>query len=355
MTALKTVGELRLRLRDLGARPRHVPRILGAWLAGHPLEEIPPRRAGALSHALVAALPSLRTELDALAVEVAREPAADGSCRKLSRLSSGRTIESVDLPRAGLCVSTQVGCAVRCRFCKTGEEGLLANLSALEILAQVVASRRERPVRRVVFMGMGEPSHNLDAVLDAATALGTEGRIAHKNIVLSTVGEPRVFDRMAASDVRPALALSLHTLDAALRADLLPHAPRLAPESLLGSALAYADRTTYPLLVQWTLLEGVNDSLEEARRVAAALSGRRAILNYIPFNSVEGSGFRRPPIERCVELVRAAKAAGAMSTLRMSAGQEVEAGCGQLRARRAPASDAVAITVGLLSERATRA
>jgi 23S rRNA (adenine2503-C2)-methyltransferase len=340
---MRTVDDLRARLADLGARPPHVPRILGAWLAGRALNDIPARRAGRLSAALADALPSLRIELHALAVEIAREPAADGSCRRLARLPSGRTIESVDLPRAGLCVSTQVGCAVRCRFCKTGEDGLLANLSALEILAQVVASRRERAVRRVVFMGMGEPSHNLDAVLDATTALGTEGRIAHKNVVLSTVGEPRVFDRLLAHPVRPALALSLHTLDAALRTELLPHAPRIAPRSLLESALGYADRTTYPLLVQWTLLDGVNDSIEEARRLGASLAGRRAIVNYIPFNSVEGNGFRRPPIERCVELVRAVKAAGAMSTLRMSAGQEVDAGCGQLRARRTALSERLSI------------
>jgi 23S rRNA (adenine2503-C2)-methyltransferase len=179
-------------------------------------------------------------------------------------------------------------------------------------------------------------------VLDAATALGTEGGLANKSVVFSTVGDPRVFDRLLAGAVRPALALSLHTLDAARRAYLLPRAPRIAPVELLEAALAYAERTTYPLLVQWTLLEGVNDSSDEARQLASLLRGRLAIVNYIPFNAVEGSGFRRPATGRCVELVRKVKACGVTSTLRWSAGQDVDAGCGQLRARRArPGSPAV--------------
>jgi 23S rRNA (adenine2503-C2)-methyltransferase len=329
----RSVGDLCARWLAAGARPLHVPTLLSRWLAGKPLGDPPRSRAGRFSEALLAALPAIEAGLDALLAEVERHPAADGSCRKLLRLSSGRTVESVDLPRDGLCVSTQVGCAVGCLFCKTGETGLLAQLSSLEILAQVVRARRERSVRRVVFMGMGEPSHNLDAVLDAVAALGTAGRLPHKSLVVSTVGDPPDFARMLARDVRPGLALSLHTLDAGLRGRLLPRAPRVAPDALLDAALEYAERTTYPLLVQWTLLEGVNDSSEEASRLAARLEGRRAIVNYIPFNAVEGSGFRRPPIERCVALVRSLKRAGVRSTLRMSAGQEVEGGCGQLRAR----------------------
>ena len=214
-----------------------------------------------------------------------------------------------------------------------GEDGLLQQLSTMEILAQVVAARREHAVRRVVFMGMGEPSHNLAAVLEAVTALGEEGGLAHKNLVFSTVGEPAVFERLAAARVRPGLAVSLHTLDADLRRELLPRAPAVEPGKLIDAALAYADETTYPLLVQWTLLDGVNDSPDEARRLAARIAGRRAVVNYIPFNAVEGAGFRRPPIERCVELVRVVKAGGVRATLRMSAGQDVDAGCGQLRAR----------------------
>lgn len=332
----RSLDDLRVHLAALGARAPHVRRLLSAWLRGRPLDAPAGPRAAALPARVAGALRGLQAALDSLAVEVARHPAADGSGRRLFRLRSGRTVEAVDLAREGLCVSTQVGCAVGCRFCRTGEEGLEAQLGALEILAQVARVRRARTVRRVLFMGMGEPAHNLTAVLEATGALAGAGRFAHKNIVFSTVGEPRVFERMLAGDVRPALALSLHTLDGALRAELLPRAPRVAPVPLLEAGLAYADRTTYPLLVQWTLLAGVNDSLDEAVHLAQRLRGRHAIVNYIPFNSVEGSGFARPSLERCVALVRAAKAAGVRATLRRSAAQDVEGGCGQLRARGMP-------------------
>lgn len=329
----RTVDDLRARFLEAGARPVHVPRLLRRWLLGWPLAEPLRPRTPRRSVEFSAALPGLEAELNATVREVSRHPSPDHSCRRLMQLRSGRTIEGVDLPRHGLCVSTQVGCAVGCRFCRTGEEGLIEQLSAVEILAQVAFARRERTVKRVVFMGMGEPAHNLDAVLDAIEVLGHAGQFAHKNLVFSTVGEARVFVRLPAGTVRPALALSIHTLDASRRADLLPRAPQSPPAELLAAGLDYADLTTYPLLVQWTLLEGVNDTLEEARRLAEMLKGRRAVVNYIPFNDVEGSGYRRPPMERCVSLVRTVKAAGIRATLRWSAGQEVEGGCGQLRAR----------------------
>src|SRR6185369_4520035 len=153
----------------------------------------------------------------------------------------------------------QVGCAVGCVFCWTGREGLVRNLTSAEILAQVGLARRRQRVRRVVFMGMGEPSHNLPAVLEALSALGAEGGLAHKLLVFSTVGDRKVLDRLLENPVRPALALSLHTTDAELRARLLPRAPRVPPEELVELAEAYARRTTWPVQYQWTLIEDVND------------------------------------------------------------------------------------------------
>jgi 23S rRNA (adenine2503-C2)-methyltransferase len=337
ISPLRTVDDLRRALQALDARPVHVRRVLASWLDGRAGAEIPrlrgrtPRRPVRLE----AGLAALMDELDRLVTEVHAETDEDGSCRRLLRLRSGRTIEAVDLPQDALCVSTQVGCAVGCRFCRTGEDGLLQQLDALEILAQLAHARRTRPVRRVVLMGMGEPAHNLDAVLDAIATMGDEGGVAHKSIVFSTVGDPRDLEVLARQRVKPSLALSLHTLDADLRAELLPRAPRIEPTILLDAAIDYADLVHEPLLVQWTLLDGINDSVEEAARVGQFLRGRRAIVNYIPFNAVEGSGFRRPAVERCVQLVRAVRAAGALATLRFSAGQDVEGGCGQLRARLA--------------------
>jgi 23S rRNA (adenine2503-C2)-methyltransferase len=325
-------------LEGLGARAPQVRLLLRAWLGGIELARARGPRSPSFARELEASLAELQAALDGLVREVARHPSEDGSARLLLALRSGATVEAVELPRDGLCVSTQVGCAVGCRFCKTGESGLLAQLSSLEILAQVAHARRGRALRRVVFMGMGEPLHNLAAVLDAVTALGTHGRLPHKNLVVSTVGDPEGFERLFASPVRPALALSLHTLDDALRGELLPRAPRVAAATLLGAALDYADRTTYPLLVQWTLLAGVNDDEDQARVLAEHLAGRRAIVNFILFNAVEGSGWERPPLERCVAMVRAVRARGVLATLRRSAGQDVTGGCGQLRARSLGAS-----------------
>jgi 23S rRNA (adenine2503-C2)-methyltransferase len=189
-------------------------------------------------------------------------------------------------------------------------------------------------VRRVVFMGMGEPAHNLDAVLEAIDLLGTEGGLGHKELVFSTVGDRRVFERLPRGRVKPALALSLHTTDPALRRRLLPRAPAIEPAELVELGEAYARATTYPIQYQWTLLAGVNDGDDEVEAVARLLAGKYAVLNFIPYNTVDGSGFRRPDWEHAVRLARRLHARGVLTKLRRSAGQDVDGGCGQLRSRR---------------------
>ncbi|HEU0187423.1 MAG TPA: RNA methyltransferase [Gallionellaceae bacterium] len=282
----------------------------------------------------------------------------DEVARLLVRLHDGQMVESVLLPRGGLCVSTQVGCAVGCTFCMSGRNGLLRQMGSAEIVAQVVLARQRRAVSKVVFMGMGEPAHNLDNVLEAIAVLGTQGNIGHKNLVLSTVGDLRVFERLmnsatplpnplplrgegtnAASGwlanppVRPALALSLHTTDDALRAQLLPQAPRIPVAELVERAEAYARATAYPVQYQWTLIEGVNDSDAELARIAQLLAGKYAIMNFIPFNAVDGLSYRRPSPERIALMAHTLHRQGILVRIRDSAGQEIEGACGQLRAR----------------------
>jgi 23S rRNA (adenine2503-C2)-methyltransferase len=319
-------------LRRLGGKPGHLRRLTRTWLAGG---ELPCAAEGtpSLPARLRFALRELDGRLARAATVRSEHPSRDGSSRLLVQLADGATVESVLLARGAVCVSTQVGCAVGCGFCKTGEQGLLRQLSSVEILAQVVLARRRRPVRRVVLMGMGEPAHNLPAVLEALHELGTAGGLGHKNLVFSTVGDPRVFERLADCQVRPALALSLHTTDALLRARLLPRAPRVDPAELVQAADAYSRGVSYPLQVQWTLLEGINDGEEELEGLAELLAGRRAIVNFIPYNDVEGLGWRRPDWTRAVALVRGLKARGVRATLRRSGAQDVDGGCGQLRAR----------------------
>jgi 23S rRNA (adenine2503-C2)-methyltransferase len=234
----------------------------------------------------------------------------------------------------GLCVSTQVGCAVGCVFCKTGEGGLARQLGSAEIVAQVALARARRAVDKVVFMGMGEPAHNLDNVLDAIDLLGTAGGIGHKNLVFSTVGDARVFERLPLGAVKPALALSLHSTFDERRNALLPRAPRIAVADLLERAEAYARATGYPTQLQWTLLAGVNDGDDEVEGLVRLLRGKYAILNMIPYNHVEGFAYRRPSAERCTELFRTLNQRGVLTRVRQSAGQDVDAGCGQLRSRK---------------------
>ncbi|MEO8411184.1 MAG: RNA methyltransferase, partial [Propionivibrio sp.] len=260
----------------------------------------------------------------------------------LVELADGQTVESVLLPRDGVCVSTQVGCAVGCVFCMTGREGLLRQLGSAEIVAQVVLARRQRAVNKVVLMGMGEPAHNLDNVLEAIDVLGRYGAIAHKNLVFSTVGDRRVFERLPLGTVKPALALSLHTTDAELRARLLPKAPRIDPAELVELGEHYARATGYPIQYQWTLLAGVNDSVAEIEEVARLLAGKYAMMNFIPYNRVEGLAFERPTPQYATTLAGRLHQRGIVVRLRDSAGQEIDGGCGQLRARSATGRHAAA-------------
>jgi 23S rRNA (adenine2503-C2)-methyltransferase len=398
------IAHLRQRLRDLGAKPCHEDRLLRGWsqVCSYDRKHSPAETFFPL--AVRNELPPIEAELDGLAQLRSEHPAnghgshdrsptptlpriaGEGAnvalrgfsdnesvARLLVELRDGQMVESVLLPRGGLCVSTQVGCAVGCVFCMSGRDGLLRQLGSAEIVAQVVLARRRRAVSKVVFMGMGEPAHNLDNVMEAIELLGTQGNIGHKNLVLSTVGDLRVFERLmdgpspgealsptlsrqrereqneaildscgrgsnrerqsSVPAVKPALALSLHSTNAELRAKLLPHAPRIAVEELVERCEVYARATGYPVQYQWTLIEGVNDSDAELARIVQLLSGKYAIMNFIPFNEVDGLDYRRPSAERIAAMAHTLNRQGIYARIRDSAGQEVEGACGQLRAR----------------------
>jgi 23S rRNA (adenine2503-C2)-methyltransferase len=327
------IDDIRQRLRALGAKPGHEERVLRLWSQAKPQTSGRRRIEDWLPQPLREALPALEAGLDGLASLRSVHGGEDGSQRLLVSLADGQTVESVLLPRDGLCVSTQLGCAVGCVFCMTGRDGLLRQLGSAEIVAQVALARRQRAVRKVVFMGMGEPSHNLDNVLEAIDLLGTAGGIGHKSLVFSTVGDPRAFERLPQGRVKPALALSLHSTKAALRAQLLPRAPRYEPADLVDQGEHYARATGYPIQYQWTLIEGVNDGDDEVEGIVALLRGRYAIMNMIPFNAVDGLGYRRPSDARAGEIMRMLNQRGVLARLRQSAGQDVQAGCGQLRSR----------------------
>ncbi|MBC7469898.1 MAG: RNA methyltransferase [Ramlibacter sp.] len=330
---------LRQRLRALGARPAHEQRVLRLWSQALQQDSGRRKTEDFLPAALRAGLPQLEADLRSLARLRSEHPAQDGSARLLVELADGQTVESVLLPRDGLCVSSQVGCAVGCVFCMTGRDGLVRQVGSAEIVAQVALARSMRVVKKVVFMGMGEPAHNLDNVIEAIDLLGTLGNIGHKNLVFSTVGDLRVFERLAQGRVKPALALSLHTTRADLRARLLPRAPRIDPEDLVERGERYARATGYPVQYQWTLLEGINDTADELDGIVRLLKGKYALMNMIPYNAVAGLPFKRPSWERAAEIARSLHRRGVLTKLRQSAGQDVDGGCGQLRARAAEPQD----------------
>jgi 23S rRNA (adenine2503-C2)-methyltransferase len=327
------IEHLRQRLRSQGAKPAHERRVLLAWARAISIDTRHRRAQDFLPLGLRQALPSLTAELSRLARLRSEHPGADGSARLLIELADGQTLESVLLPRGGLCVSTQIGCAVGCAFCMTGRDGLRRQVGSAEIVAQVALARSLRPVTRVLFMGMGEPAHTLDNVLEAIELLGTLGGIGHKDLVFSTVGDRRVFERLPQGPVKPALALSLHSTSSDLRARLLPRAPRIDPEELVELGERYARDTGYPIQYQWTLLAGVNDGDEELDAIARLLAGKRAMMNFIPYNANEGLGFDRTAQGRAEAMARRLCRCGIVTRLRRSAGQDVDGGCGQLRAR----------------------
>ena len=329
------IADIRERLRAAGALPCHEHRVLRLWSNALPQTGGKRRPEDFFPLAVRGVLPALLADLAQLARLRSGHAGDDGSARLLVDLADGQAVETVLLPRHGLCVSTQVGCAVGCVFCMTGQGGLLRQLGSAEIVAQVALARSLRRVSRVVFMGMGEPAHNLDNVLDAIELLGTAGGIGHKKMVFSTVGDRRVFERLPRAAVKPALALSLHSTKAEVRADLLPRAARIEPAELVDLAEGYARATGHPVQYQWTLLAGINDGDDEVDGLVRLLHGKSACLNLIPYNRVEGLGYRRPSPERAAAMAATLHRRGVLTKLRQSAGQDVDAGCGQLRARSA--------------------
>ena len=293
--------------------------------AGRPETALP-------SRALLAHAAELSRELPGFEAHEAR----DGTVRFAIRLSDGNLVEAVLIHQAGretVCLSSQVGCARGCVFCETGRMGLLRNLTAAEIVSQYAvalrfAGDRGRPApRNAVFMGMGEPLDNLDEVVRAIEVLREPAgfAVAERRITVSTVGIvpklPELFARTKAC-----VAVSLHAVDERQRRALLPVARRW-PLPALREALAQAPRT---VLLQWTLIEGVNDALEEADRLAEFSRGLDVRVNLIPLNPGPQKDQRAPPLERCRAFQRRLADLGVRTLLRLPHGQEAFGACGQL-------------------------
>ncbi len=270
----------------------------------------------------------------------------DGATRKaLVRLGDGETIEVVVMDyidRATACVSSQIGCAVGCPFCATGQSGFVRDLTVGEIVAQVVFAARDlrsagRRLSNVVFMGMGEPLANADAVLSAIGILNDPRGIGlgARSFTISTAGLVPGIDRLAAELLQVNLAVSLHAGDDALRNVLVPLNRKYPLDVLLGACRRYAARTHRRVTFEIALAAGVNDRPHDARAVATRVAGMLCHVNLIAANPIPGRPeYRRSPAAAVRLYAEVLARAGIPTTLRDSRGAEIAAGCGQLRARR---------------------
>ena len=265
---------------------------------------------------------------------------SDGSTKHIFEMGDGRQVEGVHMPyddRVTLCLSSQVGCAMGCTFCATGQMGIIRNLSAAEIVGQVVAmlNHHAHPLDwpiNLVFMGMGEPLHNFDHLLAAFEVLtDTEGlAIPPRRITVSTSGLVAGIQRMGSLARRPRLALSLNGTTDEHRSRIMPVNRVWGLEALAEALGRFPLQSGERITLEYVLLRGVTDSLEDARRLAAFARHFPSKVNLIPFNAHEGSGFEPPEEARIEAFCRYLSDAGLPVSVRRSRGQDVGGACGQL-------------------------
>jgi 23S rRNA (adenine2503-C2)-methyltransferase len=270
---------------------------------------------------------------------IAKETSSDGTVKLLLGLEDGRRIESVfipDTPSQTFCISTQVGCAMKCGFCLTGKMGLVRNLSAGEIAGQVRVLAGELGLRgskfNIVLMGMGEPLHNYDNTMKALRMLNDEHGLAvsPKRVTLSTVGVLPALERLATEPLMPNLAISLHATTEDQRDALVPVNRKYGLEDILAAARKFPARRRNRITFEYVLLGGVNDTPEDARRLVRLLGNIRCKVNLIPLNEAAGITFVRPSDERVNTFARILANAGLTVSVRKSRGRDIRAACGQL-------------------------
>ena len=270
---------------------------------------------------------------------VERERSADGTEKLLLQLADGRRIESVfipDTPSMTFCISTQVGCAMACAFCLTGKMGLVRNLTAGEIAGQVrvlldaVHMRGKR--FNIVLMGMGEPLHNYDETMKALRMLADEEGLAvsPRRVTLSTVGVLPALERLAHEPIMPNLAISLHAPTDAIRGELVPINRKYGVGDVIAACKRFPLKKRSRITFEYVLLAGVNDSVEDAKRLAKILAGVKSKVNVIPLNAAAGIPFERPTDATIDRFAQVLADHHLTVSVRKSRGRDIRAACGQL-------------------------
>jgi 23S rRNA (adenine2503-C2)-methyltransferase len=340
MSAPNLVGMLPSQLEDLAVElgaSRYRGRQMATWLYRKgvtdlaQMSDLPKEFRVALAERARAELPELERAT----------PSQDGSQKLVFRLEDGARVSAVVMPddgRTTLCLSTQVGCGYACAFCLTGTMGLTRNLTAAEIVGQLLAANTlllegER-VTHIVFMGMGEPLANYAALVQSLRVL-TDAKLglgySPRRLTVSTVGLVSGIEKLAREDLKVNLAISLHAASDEVRSRLMPVNRAWNLEALMRAVRAYPLAPRQSVFFEWVMLDGVNDAPEEAQQLARLLRGVRAKVNLIPFNDWEGSTFRRPPLARILAFQSILLDAGVTTTVRWSKGEDIGAACGQLK------------------------
>jgi 23S rRNA (adenine2503-C2)-methyltransferase len=268
-----------------------------------------------------------------------RSQAPDGTVKYLLRLVDGHIIEAVGIPtekRLTVCVSSQVGCPMACDFCATGKGGFLRNLKRHEIVDQVLTVQEDfgQRVSNVVFMGMGEPLVNFDAVLGAVKSINQDVGIGQRSLTISTVGIPDRIRQLAEHQLQVTLAISLHASNQQIREQLIPTAKRYPLEALLDECREYVQITGRRVTFEYILLAGLNDLPEHAAQLAEHLRGFQSHVNLIPYNPISEVDYQRPSPRRIQAFVDALEKQHIAVSVRRSRGLEKDAACGQLRASK---------------------
>jgi 23S rRNA (adenine2503-C2)-methyltransferase len=331
----ESLQEVRRRLR---IEPGHLRRLRNAFFKKHlPADEV-------LAHLPEAQRAAFAAEVSfhTLTLHSRHDSQVDGASKLIFRTPRGHLIETVILRiasgRTALCVSSQVGCAAKCSFCATGHMGIAHNLSVAEILDQVAQANRllrpeDRAVRNVVFMGMGEPLHTEDAVVAAAEMLQSPAdfALAPGRVLISTVGIPDALVRVAHRLPQASFALSLHSARQEQREKIIPLARRYPLDQLRAAIQEVTTLQQRPLMIEYLLLDGVNDSADDLTALADYLTGLSVHINLIPYNPIEDAPhLHGTPPDRRHEFADSLEAAGFTVTIRYSLGADIAAACGQL-------------------------
>ncbi len=258
----------------------------------------------------------------------------DGETIKyLWKLKDGKYVESVLILAPGrrtVCVSSQVGCPARCAFCASGKGGFFRNLTAGEIVEQILHIEKEEKVSHIVFMGMGEPLENEQEVIQAISMLHHKCGFSARRITVSTVGLPEKIELLAEAEVKVNLALSLHAPNQKLRQKIIPYARKYSLEELLEAVKRYSQTTKRDITFEYTLLADLNDQPEHAEELAELLKEWQCTVNLIPYNPVEGLRLQRPSTSAIRSFRSILDERGIINTCRYTKGDDIAAACGQL-------------------------